>query len=90
MERDEVDEDDDSFQPAADDQALNQQQADGGRCSSQLQKGEAPGGGAGGGEDSVHPLHSHILLYSSIVDSRSLLHFLTVSCFFPVSNFGEV
>ncbi len=32
-------------------------------------------------EESVHPLHSHILLYSNPIDSRTLLHFLTVSLF---------
>ena len=30
-------------------------------------------------DDCVHPLHSHILLYNNPIDSRSLLHFLTVS-----------
>ena len=32
-------------------------------------------------KEEVHPLHSHILLYTSSIDTRSLLHFIKVIFF---------
>ena len=40
-----------------------------------------------GRDESVHPLHSHILLYSNPIDSRTLLHFLTVSLFILLKTY---
>ena len=72
MERDEVDEDDISSHHEPDPLPSNNSHTEHGKDGrNHLDKSVSV--------ESVHPLHSHILLYSNPIDSRTLLHFLTVS-----------